>query len=245
MPSAVYLSPHLDDAVYSCGGLIDRQVRQGVSVTVVTICAGDPPPGLRSALALELEARWGSAAQAVEHRRQEDLEACARLGAAAAHVGLPDAIYRLDEHDQPLYPDEGSLFGPLLPADQPLSEQLRQAIDQVSPDGAKLYAPLAIGGHVDHQLVRRAAEALDRPLWLYPDFPYIVRQGQPAAGFRPPAGLATVLPLDEAELTAWAEAIWSYRSQRSTFWQNQAQLQRELEAYMSEHSGLPLWAAAG
>jgi LmbE family N-acetylglucosaminyl deacetylase len=241
-PSAIYLSPHLDDVVYSCGGLIARQVGQGASVTVVTVCAGDPPPGLRSPLARELEVRWGSAEQAVEQRRQEDLEACALLGVAAVHIGLPDAIYRLQEDGHPLYPDENSLFGGLHPVDEPLIELLAGALDEVASDSAQLYAPLGIGGHVDHQLVRRAAEALDRPLWRYHDFPYSARQGQPAAGFGRPGGLASVLPLDEAEQDAWASAIWTYRSQRSTFWQNPAQLQRELEAYLAEHSGVPILA---
>ena len=39
----VYLSPHLDDAVLSCGGLIHRQVVAGQRPLVVTIFAGTPP----------------------------------------------------------------------------------------------------------------------------------------------------------------------------------------------------------
>jgi len=39
----IYLSPHLDDAVLSCGGIIWQQVQSGHQVEIWTICAADPP----------------------------------------------------------------------------------------------------------------------------------------------------------------------------------------------------------
>jgi LmbE family N-acetylglucosaminyl deacetylase len=41
----IYLSPHFDDAVLSCGGLIFEQARQGIPIEIWTIFAGNPPPG--------------------------------------------------------------------------------------------------------------------------------------------------------------------------------------------------------
>ena len=35
----IYLSPHLDDAVYSCGGMLWEQVQRGVQAEVWTIFA--------------------------------------------------------------------------------------------------------------------------------------------------------------------------------------------------------------
>jgi LmbE family N-acetylglucosaminyl deacetylase len=242
MPNAVYISPHLDDAVYSCGGLIARQVGQDQPVTVLTICAGDPPPGLLTPFAEELHGRWGAGAAAVAIRREEDLDACARLGAAAIHLGIADAIYRKSPKGEAIYPDEAAIFASLSRAEDELAGRLAEAIDQVSPAGAQLYAPVGFGGHVDHQLARRAAERLDRPLWLYRDFPYSARGFPAPDDFPPPDGVATVLPLDEYEVEDWVQAAWRYESQRSTFWQDLPALRKELRTYLADHHGIPIFA---
>lgn len=38
----VYLSPHLDDVIFSCGSAISKQHRIGDSILVITIFAGTP-----------------------------------------------------------------------------------------------------------------------------------------------------------------------------------------------------------
>lgn len=242
MPNAIFLSPHLDDAIYSCGGLIARQVRQEQSVTVLTVFAGDPPDGPLSTYAEELHHRWGAGRDAIEYRREEDLKACGRLGAAAVHTGVPEAIYRKVGADHHLYPTEEEVFGELREEDKALVGELAAAFDEISPPGAYLYAPLALGGHVDHVLTRRAAETLERPVWYYHDFPYSARGAEPPTEFAPPRGVGTVLPLEDAEVEAWAQAIWTYQTQRSAFWADLREVRRELEEYLEQHSGIPVYA---
>ena len=65
----IYLSPHLDDAVLSCGGLIWEQVQLGERVEIWTIFAGDPPAEMLTPFAEELHTRWGCGLNAVEIRR--------------------------------------------------------------------------------------------------------------------------------------------------------------------------------
>ena len=242
MPNAVYLSPHLDDAVFSCGGLIARQVEQDQSVTVLTIFAGDPPAGPYTDYAEELHERWGLADAPVEGRRREDLEACRTLGAAAMHLAVPEAIYRQATSGRPLYASEQAIFDQIQPADLTLVEQLAEAIDEVSPAGSQLYAPIGIGGHVDHLLVRKAAGQLARPVWYYHDFPYAAGTMELPNELGVPEGVGSVMPVDETELEQWAQAIWAYRSQRSTFWDDLRQLRHELGLYLDDHKGLPIFA---
>lgn len=98
----VFLAPHLDDVALSAGGTVHRLAAAGAAVTVLTVCAGGPPEADLSAYALGLHARWGqapeqarsAAADMVARRRSEDRAACRRLGAAWAHLRLPDLIYR-------------------------------------------------------------------------------------------------------------------------------------------------------
>src|SRR3972149_1310758 len=105
MALRVYLSPHLDDAVFSCGGLIARQSSGGDDVQVVTIFAGDPPVGELPPFAYELHRRWGGEGSPMGLRRAEDHVACGRLGASVVHLPIPDAIYRRSAQGEALYPD--------------------------------------------------------------------------------------------------------------------------------------------
>lgn len=239
----VYLSPHLDDAVFSCGGLIASQIAASEPVAVVTICAGDPPAEGLSPLAQELIARWGTGADASGDRRSEDHMACGRLGAAVVHLDLPDAIYRLDAEGRPLYPTEASLFGPLHPADRARVEDLAGRLQSVSPDQSVLYCPLGVGGHVDHILTRQAAESTGRPLRYYRDFPYAARGGAPPPELPAPAGHELLMPLSAEEIQTWAAAASEYRSQLSTFWGDVYALFQEIRAFHDEPGGVRLFTA--
>ncbi len=69
----IYLSPHLDDAVYSCGGRIWQDVRRGDTVEIWTIFAGDPA-GELSRFARELHACWGSGIEVVSRRTAQHIQ---------------------------------------------------------------------------------------------------------------------------------------------------------------------------
>jgi len=125
----VYLSPHLDDAVLSCGGLIAAQVRLGHPVLILTVCAGDPPAGELTPLARVLHERWQTGLQTAAVRRAEDLAACARLGAAARHLDLPDCIYRRSPKTGfPVISANEDLFAPIHPDEIPLVAALAERL---------------------------------------------------------------------------------------------------------------------
>ena len=61
MSAVIFISPHLDDAVLSCGGGIARLTCSGERVTVVTIFTGDQSPGEPlSTLAVRSHASWAA-----------------------------------------------------------------------------------------------------------------------------------------------------------------------------------------
>jgi LmbE family N-acetylglucosaminyl deacetylase len=260
----IYLSPHLDDAAFSCGGLIWEQaqasaaaqsgvaaqasvaaragIAAGEKVAIWTICAGDPP-GRLSSLAETLHARWGipsnSGGEAIARRREEDLRACRLLGATPRHFPIPDCIYRFRE-GAPLYDSEEALFGELNPAETGLVEELSVWLAQIVPPGANLVCPLTLGGHVDHRLVRRAVEKLGRDLWYYADYPYVVREGAQLDDLT--ANLRSVLfQVSKEGRRAWEQAVATYASQISSFWENTAAMRDSLRAYLKEQGGVRLW----
>ncbi|MBK8430550.1 MAG: PIG-L family deacetylase [Chloroflexi bacterium] len=126
---ALYLSPHLDDAVLSCGGQIAQQTAAGLPVLIVTLMAGDPPARPLSAFAQKLHDRWQlDAATAVAARRAEDTAACDLLRADLQHWDIPDCIYRADPATgTALYNDGGAIFGSVHPADKQLAAELALA----------------------------------------------------------------------------------------------------------------------
>ena len=92
----IYLSPHLDDAVLSAGGLIHDQAKSGIPVEIWTFMSGYPPEGEFSQFAELQHHMWGfpSAEAAVSTRREEDERAAAIVGASAVHLDFLDCIYR-------------------------------------------------------------------------------------------------------------------------------------------------------
>ncbi len=89
----VCFSPHPDDAVFSCGGLLARWRAEGRQVRVITVFAGPPPPeeGL-SPLARLLHLAWGGIPDPTTHRRREDIRAMRVLRLSGRRWTYRDAI---------------------------------------------------------------------------------------------------------------------------------------------------------
>jgi LmbE family N-acetylglucosaminyl deacetylase len=238
----IYLSPHLDDAVLSCGGLIFEQSRQGLPVEIWTILAGNPPPGGLSEFASQTHALWGltGGEETVAMRKAEDREACTRVGADPVHFDIPDCIYRRSPEGQVLYP--GTVITAPHPAERELPWRMAAALRSELGSQDRLVCPLALGGHVDHRLVRQAADSLQQPLLYYADVPYVLNN---------PEALALALsklegqlfPLPESALTVWLHGVEAYRSQLSSLYKGAGSLFDAIRNYWSANSGLCLWQA--
>ena len=173
----LFLSPHPDDAVLSCGGLIHQLTQKGEPVTILTVMAGDPPDPLPDTpLVRELHQRWKIGENPVAVRRQEDEAAARVLGARVEFLSIPDCIYRT-AGGVGLYPvGDDDLFGDIHP-DDPARALLLQTPMPHSSDAGRIYVPLGVGNHVDHQLVvawalEKLGGALDT-VFFYEDYPQL------------------------------------------------------------------------
>jgi LmbE family N-acetylglucosaminyl deacetylase len=242
---AIYLSPHLDDAALSCGGQIYGRTAVGQSVLILTIMAGDPPDGPFSAFAASLHRRWGlAAAEVAAARRAEDVAACAELGADFAHWQTLDCVYRTDpESGEPLYPTWPAVITAVHPADHPLISQLAGQLAGLPPAG-QIFAPLAVGGHADHRVVRAAAEAcFGERLTYYEDYPYVAEGGALTAVIPPhdPAWRSQAVPLTPADLQAKMAAIAAYVSQFHSFFHDWADLEEKIGRFAASVGGERVW----
>ncbi len=233
----VFVSPHLDDVALSCGGLVYRLTKGGQPVTIATVCTADHPDDQPlSPTAQLLHQRWGLGKYA--HRRAEDEQACRLLGARCVHLGLLDAIYRCDDGGAPLYGDD-LIGGPVHPYDQQtFLPQARAALAGLLAAADDVICPLAVGGHVDHLLVRQAVESLHllTRLRYYEDYPYAER------GFALPADLAPeVISLTEEELDARLRAIACYTSQLPVLFDTLDGMEARVRAYSQRVGGERYW----
>lgn len=158
MPTrALLLSPHPDDLAWSLGGTVARLRDAGVELFGLTFfgdtryAPGDPSHGTAAAPAVRA--------------REEDAWA-AWAGVRLHRSSLPDASLRGYDDDTEMGPEpEPDIVAAV-------AAELKAGLARVRP--ALVFAPLAVGGHVDHSAVRRAADGIDRStavLW-YEDLPY-------------------------------------------------------------------------
>ena len=141
-----------------------------------------------------------AAGDAMAQRNLEDERFALFAEATVVRLGLPDAVFRGYEGD-------AQLLGSVRADDAAPVELLTREIARLEPQ--RVYFPLGIGSHVDHQLARRVGAALlakgrawqmPGPDWaslvaFYEDFPYAYWEGfDPRAGL--PAALTAELPSD-------------------------------------------------
>jgi LmbE family N-acetylglucosaminyl deacetylase len=239
----VYLAPHLDDVTFSCGGLLWEQSQRGDNVEVWTICAGDPPEGPLSALAKTLHENWGTGRETPSLRRAEDEKACAVLSVKARHFEFPDCIYRRNPATgEPVYSSSAAIFGPLSQIERDgLVAKVSQAIRAALPLEATLAVPVTLGNHVDHQLVRAAAEALRRPLIYYADYPYILKSEHLLGYLLRPGSKGEIHPISRHGLETWKKAVGCFASQMGTYWPDPASLDKAFSEYWGKLKGIQLW----
>jgi LmbE family N-acetylglucosaminyl deacetylase len=184
----VVLSPHLDDAVLSCGALLSyASSRTKVTVATLFTAAGAPPYTLSARRYLR-NVGISDADMLYRYRREEDRGALGPMDVTCVHAGLTETLFRrlprlgwrsmwsrlLPElaHIYPVYRVHIT-SGRVAPADVGTIMEAHDIVEGLTrPGPALVLAPLAIGGHVDHVLTRTVAERSDAQIVYYADFPY-------------------------------------------------------------------------
>ncbi|NAZ85288.1 PIG-L deacetylase family protein [Kineococcus indalonis] len=219
------VSPHLDDAAFSAGGLLAGLAAAGADVLVVTVHTGSVARPTGFALACQTDKGLAPDVDYMALRRAEDEAAMAALGVRGHHLPLLEAPHRG-------YTSAAALFGPVVAGDEDGPRAVEDAVEEVLEErfaGAVdlLLGPQALGDHVDHRHVRAALDALAHrrhlPLARWADTPYVLRPGADA-----PAG-APRRPW-EGELEAKVAACAAYATQLGFQFDGEAAMARALRA---------------
>lgn len=189
--SYLFISPHLDDALLSCGGLIS-ELAPKAELTIATVFthAHNYPSSLSIRRFLRLSG-YGDSEELFALRRQEDKKINSELGVKTIHLGFIDGLYRL-------IPKCGGLLGQVIPEtrfiypiyswqlkrgrvsgwDQPLITQIEEELLKLIEPNMVVFAPSAIGNNMDHKIVRLACEKVFPECILWSDFPYNMWRNQ-------------------------------------------------------------------
>ena len=133
------------------------------------------------------------------------------LGTLWRHFRWHDAVYRRGRDERFLYQSCSQDSWDC--DDDPLVRELRAVLRKSLSMDDILLVPLAIGSHIDHRIVRHAAEQVSRSqLLYYPDIPYQQRFPDEATllatGLRP-----LRYAVSELQADLWVQAVQAYRSQ--------------------------------
>jgi len=180
-----FLSPHLDDAVLSCGSLMAGLAGHCEIVVATVFTDSGPPPHTRAARSYLRQCAWAEADRLYAARRAEDIQVLDRLGARHVHLGEPDALFRMRRHAcsgpwrripelvhrYPTYRFDIAR-GHIARADRSLVEKTAERLRELTADDSMFFVPLGVGRHVDHLITRAAGTRLGGRVLFYADFPY-------------------------------------------------------------------------
>ena len=162
---AIYVSPHLDDAVYSCAGQMALARARGARILVVTLFGNGSDD----------ESGGGVFGNYAERKREEQ-RAAAVPDTDYLFLNAPDALSRKAASADLLRYAVAFMRLPERPLRRELRALLEALVDRLlSPEG-RVYVPLAIGEHPDHREayeIGRVLHARDPGRVLfYEDVPY-------------------------------------------------------------------------
>ena len=247
----IFIAPHLDDAVLSCGELIYSFRKRGDSVTVLTVFTQNPEKGEISDTAKSFHSDCFLQENAMTTRKEEDRAAAVFLDYNFIHLDLHECLYRKGQDGKFLYPKTEDICGDIHKADVEVQSKLSDIFPKLLSYADYVYAPLAFGSHVDHQIIKKVVDISavipKEKIFYYEDIPYIFEiDANERHKTCESAGLFPLLiHVTEEAWQAKADAILLYRSQLSCMWKNDFERMEQLKTLSLQYTDKPcvrLWS---
>lgn len=170
----VILSPHMDDAVLSLGQHIVNWQKKNKKIKIITVMTSfgnDEEMPLYSKKYIS-SSGFKSVKDFSKARVREDVEVMKNLRVKHEHWGFIDAGFRRNDRGS-TYPTRRDLFN------NKISKSDHKIVVEISKKIAKqkskiILIPAGVGGHVDHLIVKKAAEKASKINRLsYLESPYL------------------------------------------------------------------------
>ncbi len=196
----IFLSPHFDDAVFSCGGEIYYRSLRGEKVGVATVFTSNKTDKITD-FGKKIISIMSLTPENYRYIRQtEDQKASHILNFTSLYLHFPEAIFRGVSNFKELFKNTFSS------EEEELVYTIAREIDSLETE--IVVAPAAIGDHIDHAIVKKAAYLSKKFVVLYEDIPYskLVKTNKQQR-------LRITIPLSKEAITKKVEASLAYNSQ--------------------------------
>lgn len=179
------VSPHYDDAVLSCAGLIGSSIEKGIMVEICNVFTKIHKGNVKLSkvireyiaedlneyiikVDMKLCKKW------IQLRRKEDDMACNFLNCSKRDLGYTDAIFRM-KSNQYIYDAEEKLFDGY--DEENLKIDLSNRIKDICKGFDACFFPMAVGKHVDHQIIHDVGLEVKKYMqnvYFYCEIPYSI-----------------------------------------------------------------------
>lgn len=226
-----FISPHLDDAIFSAGALMTALANH-TKIVVITIFteAGKDRPTLSAKKFLE-QCGYKNAPALFAARRKEDEASLRKLNSTPVHLGFSDALWRKKretflgqilpeiDHSYPTYRWH-VIKGIISQDDKPMINEIKQKLQSIiSEKDAFIFCPTGIGNHVDHVITSKICKDIFPNVIYWSDFPYNTHQTKSMQDFE-------TFQVSE-NLSEKKKLMELYHSQYQAMFKNGVQLQPE------------------
>lgn len=241
MKEYLFLSPHLDDVILSCGMYIHKLIQSNSKVIIATVFSGSIQPQYLSPLARWFHSACKLGNNAMTVRRLEDKNVCKFIKADSIHLNLQECLYRKNANGSHRYLRESNIYNANLNKEKDTINKINLILKNKFKlnNFEKIYIPLGIGRHIDHLILREAVETLCtkgdiniRKVNYYEDIPYACNNRDVNWKIKLTKGLNYhSYNINEEEFNIYIKAISLYKSQVHMLWYNNTEMRRQLKNY--------------
>lgn len=248
MKKILILSPHLDDAVLSCGDLIDKYVKKNYNVDILTIFSKNVDDSKLSDAAKIFHSNCFIRHDAMEYRKQEDKNAGMFLKCNNFYLDFKECLYRRDKKGF-LYPNLNNIYHLESKREQKNLDKLIKKLKKLINDYDTVIAPLGLGNHADHLIVNYAINCLRNEikgqLLFYEEVAYVCYYYRDNKISNWGSNMKyKLIEVCDSNFDKKINAILLYRSQLNILWNNYNQMLCDLEKLSLKYSNkrtIRLW----
>lgn len=175
-----FVSPHLDDAVYSAGYLISKVTKTN-PVTVINVFSKGRRENSFSAISFLKQCNYKDSLCFYADRVAEDKQVLQNLGVKGLYLNFTDALWRRKANKKTFLVEQALVYptfrfhikkGQISKHDENLVAEITKKLEKIIPKNGIVFAPMALGSHVDHVIVNQICNNLNRDIIFWEDYPY-------------------------------------------------------------------------
>jgi LmbE family N-acetylglucosaminyl deacetylase len=238
MKKVLIVSPHLDDAVLSCGDLINKLINDNNIVDVITVFSKDEKKENLSDAAKKFHSNCFLPSNPMIERKKEDRKAHNYLKCKSHYMDYLECLYR--KHDNKhLYPDLNNIYH-LEDNDKKIIKDVEKSLSKIINNYDIILAPLGLGGHADHLVCNKAINNIKNiikgKLYFYEEVAYVCYYYRDNEKSNWGKGLKNMLiEIRDDNFNKKINSILMYRSQLNILWSDYNQMYNDLDSFSKKY----------